>query len=130
MKLAGQARHLEVQLLADQYWDAISLFGRDRSVQQRHQTHHDTGTPTSTVTLMDNTTATPASMLSTPTMVPNPKGQGVLKSLSMKQSARRNLAIACLPCRERKIACGAPPVGSADTTCKYVCSLIPIVEIE
>ena len=29
MKLAGQARHLEVQLLADQYGNAISLFGRD-----------------------------------------------------------------------------------------------------
>jgi hypothetical protein len=50
-------------------------------------------------------------------------GMGALKLPSTRRSARRIPAMACLFCRERKIACGAPPVGSADTTCKCVVSL-------
>ncbi|KAH9013113.1 hypothetical protein EDB85DRAFT_1835350, partial [Lactarius pseudohatsudake] len=36
---------------------------------------------------------------------------------STQWSARPKAPMACLFCRERKIACKAPPVGSADRTC-------------
>nr|AOE43261.1 acetyl-CoA carboxylase biotin carboxylase [Rostrostelium ellipticum] len=45
MRLVANARHLEVQIVGDQYGEAISLSGRDCSVQRRHQKIIEEGPP-------------------------------------------------------------------------------------
>lgn len=46
--------------------------------------------------------------------------QSVLKLTSTRKPAEKKQALACLFCRERKIACGRPDPESEDQTCKYV----------
>lgn len=85
----------------------------------------DSETPSTSSMNIRDETATPPSP-PTPLPVLNPEaGQGMIRSLSTGQGGTRHKTTsrfsclkACLFCHERKIRCGGPPAGSADTTCK------------
>src|SRR5215471_12178129 len=46
--------------------------------------------------------------------------QSIQKLSAIKKNAEKKQALACLFCRERKIACGRPSLDNPDQTCKYV----------
>ena len=46
MQLCTQARHLEVQIVGDEYGNAVALNGRDCSTQRRFQKIFEEGPPT------------------------------------------------------------------------------------
>lgn len=46
MQLCTNARHLEVQIVGDEYGNAIALNGRDCSTQRRFQKIFEEGQPT------------------------------------------------------------------------------------
>ena len=56
---------------------------------------------------------------SSPTPFPG-SSQSVLKLTTTKKVAEKKQALACLFCRERKIACGRPDADNEDQTCKSV----------
>lgn len=46
-------------------------------------------------------------------LVPEPRPPSLVED-----SPKKPLTLACFFCRKRKIACGSPPPGSKDRTCK------------
>lgn len=59
----------------------------------------------------------PSHTVSPPSYNPG-ASQSVLKLTSARKPAEKKQALACLFCRERKIACGRPDPESDDQTCK------------
>ncbi|THH17247.1 hypothetical protein EW146_g3525 [Bondarzewia mesenterica] len=88
--------------------------------------------PPPTATTVSSSTVPPAGPSSPagsalPPSYPRTKSRGgqAIHKAPQPTKPRKKPALACLFCRERKIACGPPPPGSDDMTCKYVTTFLP-----
>ena len=60
----------------------------------------------------------PYQVLSIPTAPPPPPPAPLRHSAPVEDTPKKPLTLACFFCRKRKIACGSPPPGKKDRTCK------------
>ena len=98
----------------------VSATGSSHLRTAESPTHHTTPPPlsrgSSSERIAATTTGRQRAAESSPTSATH---ETVLKLPTAKKSnPDRKQTLACLFCRERKIACGRPPEGSPDDTCK------------
>ena len=97
---------------------AATLQAQSRSKSSRHGLEHQ-AKPEKKTHLLAPLPAPSTHSASPPSYNPG-ASQSVLKLTSARKPAEKKQALACLFCRERKIACGRPDPENEDQTCKYV----------